>query len=63
MTIVPSNNIDAATFLPQPAFHLFYHRRKADVTDDLPKCSGFLQSQSRFSLALIKAMLRGGARD
>jgi len=60
MTIVPSNNIDAATFLPQPAFHLFYHRGKAD---DLPKCSGFLQSQSRFSLALIKAMLRGGARD
>ena len=60
MTIVPSYNFKDAAFLPEPRMHIFYHRRKADVADALPKHSGFLNSQSRFSLALVMAMLRRG---
>ena len=60
MAIVPSYNIADQALVPAPAFHIFYHRRNADVADGLPKYSGFLNSQCRFSLALISAMLRGG---
>ena len=60
MTIVPSYNVEDAAFLPEPKLHIFYHRRKADVVDNLPKHSGFLNSQSRFGLAVATAMLRGG---
>lgn len=61
MAVVPSYNIEDAAFLPKPAFHMFYHRRKADLSDNLPKHSGFLNSQSRFGLAVAMAMLRGAA--
>ena len=63
LAVVPSGNIDESTSLPDPAFHSFYHRRNADVKDSLPKYSGFLNSQTRFSMAAVMAMLRGGARD
>lgn len=59
MTIVPSYNVEEPAFLPEPKLHIFYHRRKADALDILPKHSGFLNSQSRFSLAVGMAMLRG----
>lgn len=62
MALVPSNNISDSEFLPTPAFHMFYHRRKADVADNLPKYNGFLNSQSRFSLAIVMSMLFGGGR-
>ncbi len=62
MIIVPSNNIGNSAFLPEPAFHIFYHRRKADGADSLPKYNGFLNSQSRFSLAVVMSMLRGSSR-
>ncbi len=62
MVIIPSSNIHDPAFLPEPALHIFYHRRTADMTDVLPKHNGFLNSQARFSLALVMAMLRGGAR-
>lgn len=63
MAIVPSRNIEDARLLPEPSLHIFYHRRKADAQDDLPKYSGFLNSQSRFSIALAGAMLRGTRRN
>lgn len=60
MTIVPSYNIADAALLPAPTLHIFYHRRKADADDTLPKYSGFLNSQFRFGLAVSIAMLLGG---
>jgi hypothetical protein len=38
---------------------MFYHRRKADIADGLPKYSGYLPSQVRLVSALASAMLRG----
>lgn len=60
MTIVPSYNVEDAAFLPEPKLHIFYHRRKADIIDTLPKYSGFLNSQSHFGLSVAMAMRRRG---
>jgi hypothetical protein len=60
MVLIPSHNIKEAASLPKPQLHIFYHRRRADIADNLPKHSGFLNSQSRFGLAVAMAMLRGG---
>ncbi|EHR70708.1 hypothetical protein BurJ1DRAFT_1853 [Burkholderiales bacterium JOSHI_001] len=59
MTVVPSSNLIEHEGLPSPAMHIFYHRRKAEATDSLPKYSGFLTSQSRFTLALALALVKG----
>ena len=61
MAVVPSDNIQQGSLLPKAEFHMFYHRRKMDIVDSLPKYSGFLSSQIHFSLAAVKAMLRGRA--
>jgi len=60
MTVVPSYNIANQAMLPAPKMHIFYHRRKADAVDTLPKYSSFLSSQSYFGIAVSLAMLRGG---
>ncbi|MCP5283786.1 MAG: GFA family protein [Burkholderiaceae bacterium] len=57
MTIVPSANIHDPSLMVKPALHIFYHRRKADVHDELPKYSGFLSSQMHFGIVASKAML------
>ena len=62
MAVVPSYNIQEGSLLPKPELHIFYHRRKTDIADNLPKHSGFLSSQFHFGLAAAKAMLRGRAR-
>lgn len=59
MAIVPSQNLDP-NLLPQPELHIFYHRRRSDANDDLPKYSGFLSSQTHFGIAAARAMLRSG---
>lgn len=61
MMIIPSSNLNDASFLPEPALHIFYGSRKADMEDGLPKFNGYLSSQLQFSFMLIKAMIRGGA--
>lgn len=62
LTVVPSGNIEESASLPDPAFHMFYHRRKADMTDSLPKYSGYLNSQFRLIAALITALLHKDGR-
>ena len=59
MTVVPSINVSDPAFLPEPALHIFYHRRKAEALDNVPKYSGFLNSQSHFVIAAVRAMFRG----
>ncbi len=58
LTILPSQTLSCATGVPDPLFHMFYHRRVKEFSDDLPKSSNYLQSQLRFSSALLAGLLR-----
>lgn len=58
LTIVPTANINEIEGLPDPSFHTFYHRRKADVSDSTPKYSGFIKSQIMFMVKLIAAKIK-----
>ncbi|MGH1419313.1 MAG: GFA family protein [Hyphomicrobiaceae bacterium] len=58
LTILPYQTLSRATGVPDPQFHMFYHRRVKEVCDDLPKSSNYLQSQLRFSSALLAGLLR-----
>ena len=53
--IIPAANYTAKEKLPEPSFHVFYHRRRQDMNDDCPKISGYLRSQ----LAVTKHILGG----
>lgn len=57
IVVVPSANVMEASILPEPALHIFYHRRVADVQDSLPKYEGFMTSQWAFSHRLLKALM------
>lgn len=63
MTIVPSCNIQGEDLLLTPEAHIFYHRRKADIADDVPKHAGYLNSQFHFGITAVKAMLRRRIRS
>lgn len=58
LTMVPVKNIGAAGILPQPAAHIFYETRVADVPDDLPKYEGYWRSQLLFGRLLMKSLMR-----
>jgi len=58
LTIVPTKNLSNADSLPEPSFHVFYHRRKQDSNDDFPKYSGYMKSQLAFVARLIRALIR-----
>ncbi|MEE4293262.1 MAG: GFA family protein [Xanthomonadales bacterium] len=54
LVFVPVARYPATVQLPEPAMHVFYESRVADVADDLPKYSGALSSR----LAVIRMLLR-----
>lgn len=56
LVIVPTMNVPDACVI-DPVMHMFYNRRVAAVADDLPKYSGYLQSQLGFGRKLLLAML------
>lgn len=58
LAIIPSENIPPGQFLPEPSNHIFYHRRVADISDALPKHSGFIKSQMAFSAKLLPGIFR-----
>lgn len=58
LAIIPSARLEPLAELPQPRFHMFYNRRRSDVTDTLPHYSGYLSSQWAFARRLIPALLR-----
>jgi len=60
LTIIPLQTISQAAQLPPSSFHMFYHRRTADVEDTLPKHSSYISSQVRFSTSLLKSLLAHG---
>jgi hypothetical protein len=55
LAFVPARNVRAPDLLPQPAVHVFYHRRVKDVDDDLPKVSGYWSSE----LAVTRLVMGG----
>jgi hypothetical protein len=59
LAFVPSRNIPDPHALPAPAMHIFYHRRLADIEDDLPKHFGYWASQSAVARLLLPALFRG----
>ena len=55
---VPSNNYPNQLALPAPMAHMFYHRRVADISDALPKYSGYWSSQLMVSVSTLLALCR-----
>lgn len=53
LVFVPVANYADPGVLPAPSMHIFYHRRVADVGDDLPKHEGFLKSQWAVSQLIL----------
>ena len=58
LVIVPTANIRDAALVPPPSIHMFYHRRQAEVQDNVPKYEGYLRSQLAFGRRLIGSLLR-----
>ena len=56
----PSQNFERQSELPQASLHVFYHRRVVDVTDSLPKVSGYWASGAALSRLIFGGMM--GAR-
>ena len=58
MTIIPAQTLHNSELAPAPSFHMFYHRRVSEASDELPKHEGYLRSQWAFSTAVLGAFLR-----
>lgn len=55
LMLVPTDNYPNVDALPDPTMHLFYDSRVEDIEDDLPKYTGFAQSQTM----IVKALAQG----
>jgi hypothetical protein len=58
---VPTRNLAALGGELEPKLHIFYHRRVADVSDALPKVSGYWASELAVTGAVLKSLLKGAA--
>lgn len=58
LILVPTMNYPDVAALPEPSLHLFYNRRVKDMDDDLPKFSGFAQSQAMIVKALAQGLVK-----
>lgn len=45
LAFVAAQNFSNKDVLPEPAMHIFYASRTADIADELPKYKGYLRSQ------------------
>lgn len=54
--LFPVQTFAEAAALPDPDFHIFYDKRLRDHADDLPKSSGYLPSELRFTMALLRSL-------
>lgn len=62
LVLIPTENYSDGTALPEPSMHLFYNRRVNDSDDGLPKCNGFIQSQTMMVKALAQGMYKRVAK-
>jgi hypothetical protein len=60
LVLVPTANTRDPSLVVEPSLHIFYDTRVADVEDSLPKYSGYLRSQSAFSAAVMRGLLKSG---
>lgn len=62
LVFIPSANLPRDC-QRQPALHMFYHSRVADIDDGLPKRSGYLKSQLALAGKLLPALLKPAAKS
>ena len=53
---VPSQNFENPAELPAPGRHIFYDRRVADVSDSIPKISGYWASEAYVTQKVLGAL-------
>jgi hypothetical protein len=58
LSIVPYQSFERPSELPEPSRHVFYHRRTADVSDSLPKISGYWPSEISVLGKIIGGLFR-----
>jgi len=56
--LLPVQVFADAAVLPDPDFHIFYDKRQQDHGDSLPKSSGYMPSELRFTAALLGSLLK-----
>lgn len=61
LLFVPTHNIKPSVGVPEPSAHIFYHRRVQEVTDSLPKFSGYWRSELEVSRLVLSGTVRGAA--
>ena len=59
LAFAPAVNFPEELKLPTVSMHTFYHRRVADIEDDLPKIQGYWSSQLAVTSRFFGAMWRG----
>lgn len=58
LAFTASRNYSNPSILPEPAIHIFYHRRVNDAADNLPKYSGYLRSEAATIALIARGILR-----
>jgi hypothetical protein len=58
LSFVPASNFEKQSLLPKASMHTFYHRRQHDVNDDIPKVSGYWQSQLGVTQQFMSQVLK-----
>lgn len=58
VALIPAANFAPDDHLPTPSMHIFYHRRKADSYDSLPKYSGYFRSEFAVGGLIMKVLRR-----
>ena len=61
LAFVPSANFADQAALPNPAAHIFYHRRVTDASDNLPKVSGYWPSELTVTKLVVGSMFRSAS--
>jgi hypothetical protein len=56
--LVPSQNFERLSELPEQSLQIFYNRRLADATDSLPKASGYWASEMSVSRLILAGSIR-----
>jgi len=59
LAFVASSHYPDHSSLPPPQAHIFYHRRTADINDDLPKHQGYFRSELAVCTGIASRAWRG----
>jgi hypothetical protein len=57
LAFVPSQNFPRPAELPLPDCHIFYDRRVADISDSIPKVSGYWASEAHVTRSILAGLL------